>query len=48
MESLKKHEVYVVKEGRVLDPDEKPVPDVISVGFASLISSSTKSEIGVV
>ncbi|KAF8195330.1 hypothetical protein K438DRAFT_1827273 [Mycena galopus ATCC 62051] len=36
MSSLDEHEVYVEKEGRVLDEDEKPVPDVISVGMAAL------------
>ncbi|KAK7033871.1 hypothetical protein R3P38DRAFT_3186109 [Favolaschia claudopus] len=36
MASLDEHEVYVEKEGRVLDDDEKPVPDVISVGMAAL------------
>jgi hypothetical protein len=36
MASLNDHEVYVEKEGRVLDDDEKPVPDVISVGIAAL------------
>ncbi|KAK7013469.1 hypothetical protein R3P38DRAFT_3206790 [Favolaschia claudopus] len=36
MASLNEHEVYVEKEGRVLDDDEKPVPDVISVGMAAL------------
>jgi hypothetical protein len=46
MESLKKHEVYVVKEGRVLDSDEMPVPDVISVGFASLTHGSTSTPLG--
>jgi hypothetical protein len=43
MNSLKKHEVYVVKEGRVLDADENPVPDVISVGLASLTHGSTSN-----
>ncbi|KAJ7710129.1 hypothetical protein B0H14DRAFT_2646184 [Mycena olivaceomarginata] len=36
MASLDEHEVYVEKEGRVLDDDEKPAPDVISVGMAAL------------
>ncbi|KAJ7899468.1 hypothetical protein B0H14DRAFT_3124104 [Mycena olivaceomarginata] len=36
MSSLDEHEVYVEKEGRVLDDDEKPAPDVISVGMAAL------------
>lgn len=43
MMSLAKHEVYAVKEGRVLDFDEKPVPDVISVGLASLTSGSASN-----
>jgi hypothetical protein len=40
MESLAKLEVYV-KEGRVLDPDEQPVPDAISVGLAELAHGSS-------
>ncbi|KAF8155239.1 hypothetical protein K438DRAFT_1777780 [Mycena galopus ATCC 62051] len=36
MASLDEHEVYVEKEGRVLDDDEKAVPDVISGGIAAL------------
>ncbi|KAJ6584712.1 hypothetical protein B0H19DRAFT_1059083 [Mycena capillaripes] len=36
MASLDKHDVYIEKEGHVLDDDEKPVPDVISVGMAAL------------
>ncbi|KAJ6632427.1 hypothetical protein B0H10DRAFT_2206790 [Mycena sp. CBHHK59/15] len=36
MASLDEHDVYVEKEGRVLDDDEKPVPDVISTGMAAL------------
>ncbi|KAJ7615159.1 hypothetical protein DFH06DRAFT_1013602 [Mycena polygramma] len=36
MDSLDEHEVYIEKEGRVLDDDEKPVPDVLSVGMAAL------------
>ncbi|KAK7049041.1 hypothetical protein R3P38DRAFT_3307636 [Favolaschia claudopus] len=36
MASLDEHEVYIEKEGRVLDDDEKPGPDVISVGMAAL------------
>ncbi|KAF7375236.1 hypothetical protein MSAN_00410200 [Mycena sanguinolenta] len=36
MDSLAEHEVYTEKEGRVLDDDEKPVPDVLSVGMAAL------------
>ncbi|KAJ6624223.1 hypothetical protein B0H10DRAFT_2162254 [Mycena sp. CBHHK59/15] len=36
MASLQEHEVYVLKEGRVLDDDELPAPDVLSVGAAAL------------
>ncbi|KAJ7456193.1 hypothetical protein FB451DRAFT_1512643 [Mycena latifolia] len=36
MDSLEEHEVYVEKEGRVLDDDEKPAPDVLSAGMAAL------------
>ncbi|KAJ7016173.1 hypothetical protein C8F04DRAFT_1282418 [Mycena alexandri] len=36
MASLDEHEVYVEKEGRVLDDDESPAPDVVSVGMAAL------------
>ncbi|KAJ7123803.1 hypothetical protein C8R43DRAFT_1135854 [Mycena crocata] len=36
MESLDEQDVYVLTEGRVLDDDEKPVPDVLSVGMAGL------------
>lgn len=43
MASLMKHEVYIVKEGRVLDFDEKPVPDVIFVGLASLTNGSSSN-----
>ncbi|KAJ7643853.1 hypothetical protein FB45DRAFT_975568 [Roridomyces roridus] len=41
MSSLAEHEVDVVKEGRVLDDDEKPVPDVISVGAAALTQGTS-------
>ncbi|KAJ7157684.1 hypothetical protein C8R43DRAFT_1096056 [Mycena crocata] len=41
MASLAEHEVYVEKEGRVLDDDEKPVPDVLSVGLAALTHGSS-------
>ncbi|KAK6984118.1 hypothetical protein R3P38DRAFT_3333003 [Favolaschia claudopus] len=41
MASLDEHEVYVEKEGRVLDDDEKPAPDVISVGMAALTHGTT-------
>jgi hypothetical protein len=36
MASLDEHDVYVEKDGRVLDDDEAPAPDVISVGMAAL------------
>ncbi|KAJ6546558.1 hypothetical protein B0H10DRAFT_2329575 [Mycena sp. CBHHK59/15] len=36
MASLQEHEVYVKKEGRVLDDDEMPAPDVLSAGAAAL------------
>ncbi|KAL1749781.1 hypothetical protein FB107DRAFT_294881 [Schizophyllum commune] len=36
MESLEKYEVYIEKPGRVLDYNEKPVPDVIATGMAAL------------
>ncbi|KAJ7268858.1 hypothetical protein B0H12DRAFT_1096990 [Mycena haematopus] len=41
MDSLAEHEVYVEKAGRVLDDDEKPVPDVLSVGMAALTHGSS-------
>ena len=34
--SLSDHEVYIYREGQVLDADEMPVPDAISVGLAML------------
>jgi|SRR5882762_105363 len=44
MASLSKHEVYIEKEGRTLDPDEMPVPDAISVGLADLTHSSALAD----
>ncbi|KIM79999.1 hypothetical protein PILCRDRAFT_9888 [Piloderma croceum F 1598] len=44
MASLAKLEVYVEKEGRTLDPDEMPVPDVISVGLADLVHGSALAD----
>ncbi|KAF8218134.1 hypothetical protein K438DRAFT_1702685 [Mycena galopus ATCC 62051] len=41
MTSLAEHEVYREKEGRVLDADDKPVPDVLSVGMAALTHGSS-------
>ncbi|KAJ7114691.1 hypothetical protein C8R44DRAFT_880777 [Mycena epipterygia] len=36
MDSLNEHDVYTLQHGRVLDDDEKPVPDILSVGMAAL------------
>ncbi|KAJ6595416.1 hypothetical protein B0H10DRAFT_2167812 [Mycena sp. CBHHK59/15] len=36
MDSLEEHDVYMLQQGRVLDDDEKPVPDILSVGMAAL------------
>ncbi|KAJ6454030.1 hypothetical protein C8R47DRAFT_1181220 [Mycena vitilis] len=41
MDSLAEHEVYAEKAGRVLDDDEKPAPDVLSVGMAALTHGSS-------
>ncbi|KAF7372061.1 hypothetical protein MVEN_00064400 [Mycena venus] len=41
MDSLGEHEVYIEKEGRVLDDDKKPVPDVLAVGMAALTHGSS-------
>ncbi|KAG6854111.1 hypothetical protein C0991_010275 [Blastosporella zonata] len=41
MKSLDEHEVYVVKPSRVLDPQDSPVPDVLSVGYAVLTHGSS-------
>jgi hypothetical protein len=43
MASLTEHEVYVKKEGRVLDDDELPVPDVLSAGAAALTHGTTSN-----
>ncbi|KAJ7289061.1 hypothetical protein C8J57DRAFT_1627382 [Mycena rebaudengoi] len=40
MESLDEHDVYTLTEGRVLDDDEQPVPDIVSDGMAALIHGS--------
>jgi hypothetical protein len=40
MASLKLHKVYVYSEGCVLDDDEKPAADIISVGLATLTHGS--------
>ncbi|KAK7019993.1 hypothetical protein R3P38DRAFT_1236976 [Favolaschia claudopus] len=36
MDSLNEHDVYTLQPGRVLDDDEQPVPDIVSVGMAAL------------
>ncbi|KAJ7466949.1 hypothetical protein FB451DRAFT_1401804 [Mycena latifolia] len=41
MDSLSEHEVYVEKDGRVLDDDEQPAPDTLSVGLAALTHGSS-------
>ncbi|KAJ7206570.1 hypothetical protein GGX14DRAFT_568125 [Mycena pura] len=43
MASLTEHEVYVQKEGRVLDDDEMPAPDVLSAGAAALTHGTTSN-----
>jgi hypothetical protein len=43
MASLTEHEVYVMKDGRVLDDDEMPVPDVLSAGAAALTHGTTSN-----
>ncbi|KAJ7724186.1 hypothetical protein DFH07DRAFT_759173 [Mycena maculata] len=45
MASLSEHEVYIYikKEGRVLDDDEMPVPDVLSMGAAALTHGTTSN-----
>ncbi|KAJ7691658.1 hypothetical protein B0H16DRAFT_1752226 [Mycena metata] len=43
MASLTEHEVYVQKDGRVLDDDEMPVPDVLSAGAAALTHGTTSN-----
>lgn len=45
MDSLKEHEVYTVKPGRVLDAEDIPVPDVLSTGLAVLTHGSTTNTI---
>ncbi|KAJ7679242.1 hypothetical protein DFH06DRAFT_975213 [Mycena polygramma] len=41
MDSLDEHDVYTVQPGRVLDDDEQPVPDILSVGMAALTHGSS-------
>ncbi|KAJ6557141.1 hypothetical protein B0H10DRAFT_2121103 [Mycena sp. CBHHK59/15] len=36
MDSLDEHDVYTLQPGRVLDDDEKPVPDILAAGMAAL------------
>ncbi|KAJ7043255.1 hypothetical protein C8F04DRAFT_944756 [Mycena alexandri] len=36
MDSLDEHGVYTLQRSRVLDDDEKPVPDILAVGMAAL------------
>ncbi|KAJ6528621.1 hypothetical protein DFH09DRAFT_1327626 [Mycena vulgaris] len=43
MDSLDEHSVYTLQEGRVLDDDEKPVPDILSAGMAALTHGSSIS-----
>ncbi|KAJ7727279.1 hypothetical protein DFH07DRAFT_757734 [Mycena maculata] len=43
MASLTEHEVYVKKDGRVLDDDEMSAPDVLSVGAAALTHGTTSN-----
>ncbi|KAJ7191551.1 hypothetical protein GGX14DRAFT_600299 [Mycena pura] len=43
MDSLDEHDVYTLQEGRVLDDDEKPVPDILSAGMAALTHGSSIS-----
>ncbi|EAU91991.2 hypothetical protein CC1G_05978 [Coprinopsis cinerea okayama7 len=40
MDSLDEHSVYRMQPGRVLDEDDPPVPDVVSVGSEELVSQS--------
>jgi hypothetical protein len=41
MDSLNEHNVYHIREGRVLDPEDSPVPDVLSIGLAALSHGSS-------
>ncbi|KAF8157861.1 hypothetical protein B0H34DRAFT_706469 [Crassisporium funariophilum] len=45
MDSLTEHEVYIVTEGRVLDPRDSPVPDVLSTGLGALAHGPSSSPI---
>jgi hypothetical protein len=44
MASLAKPDVYVEKEGHILDPDEMPIPDSISVGLTDLAHRSVLTD----
>ena len=44
MASLAKLDVYVEKEGRILDPDEMPVPDAISVDLTDFAHGSALTD----
>ncbi|KAJ7679931.1 hypothetical protein B0H17DRAFT_1138837 [Mycena rosella] len=39
------HAVYTLQEGRVLDDDEKPMPDILSTGMAALTHGSSISPV---
>ncbi|KAF8890919.1 hypothetical protein BD779DRAFT_1438147, partial [Infundibulicybe gibba] len=43
--SLNEHRVYRVIPGRIIDPKDKPVPDVISVGLAALAHGNSTNPI---
>ena len=45
MESLSEHKVYVVKEGRTVNSQDLPAPDVLTAGFAALGHSSSTNPI---
>ncbi|KAF8968229.1 hypothetical protein BDZ97DRAFT_1916079 [Flammula alnicola] len=45
MKSLHEHSVYNVVPGRVVDPKDRPVPDVISVGLAQLTHGNATNPI---
>jgi len=42
MQSLKDHNVYVLKKGHTLDDDDPPVTDIITLGLQQLTDSSKK------
>lgn len=45
MVSLAEHDVYVLKEGRTLNPEDSPVPDVLSTGLAALSHGNSTNPI---